>query len=667
MECRECREYSLNMLDGTLFGKTERQVREHLTACAACREYFEGETPLHIVLNQKLNAIPKRLPSAQEKRLIARLEAEMKPSPLSRFIWSRLKVLAAGLALLCGLTYAAVTIINTDIPDADTSDGGILLASPSDETWIDPQIVLKLVPAYSTNVLPSRFSFPEPQLSGEAAAASERDRLLSVTRTQTGDNEMNISRSLATVVTAAALTAAPWASTLADTEPTIWAYYPADGTTPYARITDGQWVLLASKADAEAGTLSLGGQPGSANIKVVIAGSGPLDLSRVICHDGATGVDYQISAFSIAPDLFAGDEAITDLTLPPLPDALSNRMFLGAKITSVTVSSTKLETIGSQCFQHCYSLTNVNFDTPSLKIIEGFAFTGCLNLESDFGQILPPSVTTLIGGSQFEGCLKLKGKACLPNVTTISARMFLDCQMMEELEINNPFLTSIGELAFARCSALTNVVANVPNLKNIDFWAFRYCYQMVADVGQLVPPSITSLGEAVFDSCYKVMGKVSLPKVMGIPNYAFSGTGITEAEFTCPDLIALGHCAVASCPALTNVVIGSTNAMFSVDWASFLYGGSTLSATFWGPAPGADALACIATSAGDYTANFRVSRRQPGWHEFVTTPLAQLSAELQALAPPDTFGVYEVNAYKHIWMIHSPSPYDSKPTICIIN
>lgn len=688
-----------------------------------------------------------------EKSLQRRLKPEaLKQSP--RRLSRTMLRLAAGIAILCSLGYAAITTL-----------------IDSDEVPPEPPVDLSIIPAYSVpaNTIDSSADEMEPS-TDETSIVQTADR--STDHTQTGDNEMNISQQLAAAVTAAALTAMPFAHALANSEPVIWNYYASgvDGVN-YARITDGQWVLRVSAANKTLGTLTLGEGYGITN--AYVSGQGNLDLGNVICRDASAGVDYRITSLS-AQSAFEQASNIVDFVMAPDVEVLKQRSFRDSGIRSFTVHSESLKQIDSSVFLRAGLLTNAWIDAPNLTSIGAMAFMHCSNLAVDVEHVLPPSVVTWVEERHFDSCRKLTGTIRLPNAVRIPKYAFIDCSSIEAIEIINPVLRDIADSAFQRLTSLTNAWIEAPRLTNIGAMAFMHCSNLAVNVEQVLPPSLVTLaGERHFDNCRKLTGTIRLPNVVRIPKYAFIDcsrieaielinpvlgeisdsafqrlTSLTNALIDAPNLTNMGAVAFSDCsnlavnvqqvlppsittwtgerhfgncrkltgsvvlpkatslPAnifnnctgiealemtnpgltsftqggefsgcvsLTNIILGATNAIEVIKETSFFNVSPNVKVTFWGPAP-KTTLTFSAITGGNidpnrtnnYTACFYVSRRQEGWLD-VAIPLTE---EEKAIAPPKAFGTVEgvVGSYrKRIWLIAQESPYDRKPTICIIH
>ncbi|MBQ8230233.1 MAG: leucine-rich repeat protein [Clostridia bacterium] len=164
---------------------------------------------------------------------------------------------------------------------------------------------------------------------------------------------------------------------------------------------------------------------------------------------------------------------LTTVSFPKLISTVGAYAFAGAGITSFDGSA--LADMGVCAFSGCLNLKEFTFEaTTLLTVIPDGAF----GYSSALQRIFIPSAVTSIGGEAFVGC------------TSLSSLSFGETSS----------LTSIYDGAFAECTGLRTVL--LPDgLQEIRNKAFEKCKALRY---LSIPASVTSMGENVFDCCYKL-------------------------------------------------------------------------------------------------------------------------------------------------------------------
>ena len=306
---------------------------------------------------------------------------------------------------------------------------------------------------------------------------------------------------------------------------------------------------------------------------------------------GLTSITIPNSVTSIGNDAFKGCSGLTSITIPNSVTSIGNDAFRGCSgLTSIKVESgnTKYDSrdncnaiietstnqlivggnrtvipnsvtsIGSSAFSGCNGLTSLTIPNSVTSIGDG-AFYGCSGLTS----IMIPNSVTSIGSSAFSGCSKLANITLPSSLTSINYSAFYGCSGLISVTIPNS-VTKIGSYAFSHCSGLTSVT--IPNnITSIERSAFNGCsgltsvhisdiaawcnisfgtydsnplyyahhlYMNGSEITDLViPNSVTSIGNSVFEGC---SGLISVT----IPN------SVTKIEWS-----AFSHCS-----SLTSVI-----------------------------------------------------------------------------------------------------------------
>lgn len=157
--------------------------------------------------------------------------------------------------------------------------------------------------------------------------------------------------------------------------------------------------------------------------------------------------------------------------------------------------SASIENIGDNAFENCVNLDNVNFATGNLKSIGNNVFQN-----SGLKQITIP-----------EG------------ITELGSRLFYECTKLSEVDLPST-LNSIGEDVFYHCIAL----------KAIE-----------------LPSRLQKMG-----ACFQQSGieSIKLPvKIIGVPDYCFSGCKSLVTVELSTYTNRLGHSAFSGCSSLTSI------------------------------------------------------------------------------------------------------------------
>lgn len=170
---------------------------------------------------------------------------------------------------------------------------------------------------------------------------------------------------------------------------------------------------------------------------------------------------------------FTDCSKLTKISFPKLISTVGAYAFAGSGITSFDGSA--LANMGVSAFSGCLKLKEFTFEATTLltAIPDGaFGYSPALQ------RIFIPSAVQSIGGEAFVGC------------TSLSSLSFGDASK----------LSIIYDGAFAECTGLRRVL--LPDgLQTIDSKAFEKC-KALRYIS--IPASVTTLGESVFECCYKL-------------------------------------------------------------------------------------------------------------------------------------------------------------------
>jgi len=150
-----------------------------------------------------------------------------------------------------------------------------------------------------------------------------------------------------------------------------------------------------------------------------------------------------------------------------------------------------LKTIGFSAFYDCSSLSSVSIP-PSVTMIDGSAFSGCISLESVM--FSSDSSLNYLGSMAFRDCHSLTSITIPQGVSEIKQRAFSGCTSLKSIDIPAN-VTEIGWGAFQYCENLTSIVlpTNVPSIGSSTFEGCTNLQSMVY-LGYSDP-----LGKSAFD------------------------------------------------------------------------------------------------------------------------------------------------------------------------
>ena len=358
-----------------------------------------------------------------------------------------------------------------------------------------------------------------------------------------------------------------------------WQYYKAGeegNPTTVSCITDGNWVVQVAGLDSKTGTITLGYKQFSCGL---LAGEGTMDLCGTLVT--VDGVDYDKKKFAVnAFQKYAGLVEFYCDNVTALGAGMfwtcSNLEYVEISGTATSIPDSPWDYQGT--FASCGKLTTIKLDLP-ITYVGTKAFMSDGALEMDIAEVCPPAVTK-VGNMAFFECVKLYGHLKFNNVISIGGQAFETCSALQEITLIGDQMTSTpGEIygsnrgLFKNCSAVTNITMNCPNLHDVGTGTFRGLSNLNADIAEVCPPSVSSIGAYAYNSCAKFVGKLVLTNLHSIGTMAFqSTTGITEIHIsgdiaTLPDYDGTYNQSVFS-------KCGATNVVFETPGLTYLGNGS---------------------------------------------------------------------------------------------
>ena len=133
--------------------------------------------------------------------------------------------------------------------------------------------------------------------------------------------------------------------------------------------------------------------------------------------------------------------------------SIGSSSFKGTSISNIDIPD-NVRSIGTNCFENCINLTDVNLPVTSSTFIVSIAsFKGCTNLET----IDIPAFVGEIAREAFMDCTSLRevNIASSSRLTTIGANAFSGCTSLVTFNLPNT-VRSLGEGAFSGCTSMSD-------------------------------------------------------------------------------------------------------------------------------------------------------------------------------------------------------------------
>ena len=189
---------------------------------------------------------------------------------------------------------------------------------------------------------------------------------------------------------------------------------------------------------------------------------------------------------------------ITTVTVNGDWTIIPNQAFAGCTNLSIITYPDTITQIGYEAFKDT-AITSLILG-PTVTFINEAAFEGCKQLK--VVDISETSITTLIEGT-FNGCTNLTTVFIPDTLTSIGARVFMDCASLVSINLSDvaSTLTTLETQAFAGCN---NLALGNLSLTAADVSIGRNCFQ---NCNKLISVSITSaswIGDRAFADCIKL-------------------------------------------------------------------------------------------------------------------------------------------------------------------
>ncbi len=215
-------------------------------------------------------------------------------------------------------------------------------------------------------------------------------------------------------------------------------------------------------------------------------------LESISFNAGATSLDivaYGFTKWGNTNFTFNCNRPFNYTDIPASSDDSGSKglFYKNTLLTGVTLGS-NVKTIPSQTFEDCSALSSVTLNSPTLTTIGYASFKNCQNLAS----FTMPSTLTSLGAEAFYGTAIKNAE--IPSVTSLGNGVFENCNSLASAKLSSS-LTSIPNRLFYGCSALTEIGNNLPSgLTSIGDDAF-YATGLTSIT---IPNTVTSIGKAAF-------------------------------------------------------------------------------------------------------------------------------------------------------------------------
>ncbi len=210
-------------------------------------------------------------------------------------------------------------------------------------------------------------------------------------------------------------------------------------------------------------------------------------------------IDEQIIV-AIGDSAFAGQTALTSITLPDSIVSIDDDAFSGCSALKTVNLPSGITSLGADVFKGCDNLTyNIydnckylgNSEKPYLVLmaVNDNSITNC---DINDG-------AKIVYNKAFSECSSLKTVAFGDSVKIVGKRAFNKCSALASVTFNDG-VEKIDEKAFGECSALTNLVLS-DSVSYVGNNAFQGCLELT-DIS--IPSGIVHLGDYAFKECEKL-------------------------------------------------------------------------------------------------------------------------------------------------------------------
>ena len=232
--------------------------------------------------------------------------------------------------------------------------------------------------------------------------------------------------------------------------------------------------------------------------------------------------------------------------------SIKDRAFLGRKSLKTVVLPSTLTSIGSNAFNDCPALVEINIPA-NVNYIGDFAFYLCKSLET----VTVPNGIKEIEENTFSSCEKLK-KVILPEgLEIIDKNAFDFCSSLTEINIPST-VKSIGNQSFSNCKALETIV--IPDSVNdIGEMVFKDCIKLKEVT---LSNNIPALKRGIFKHCSSIEELKIPDSVKTIENGVFEGCSSIKTITLSKNVRSIASGCLVDCVKLKEINVNSQNEKF---------------------------------------------------------------------------------------------------------
>lgn len=295
-----------------------------------------------------------------------------------------------------------------------------------------------------------------------------------------------------------------------------------------------------------------------AGTDATVAGYVSTILTHIVIPSTVTIESVVYNVTSIANAAFGNSGGFTTIiTIPSSVTSVGNDAFRNSAFKYVTILGNNLTSIGNYAFSWG-DVTTINIP-DSVLTIGNNAFE-----RSKLSSIIIPNSVTSIGSSAWNYNLALTSVSIGTGVKTIGTGAFSTNPLLRSVSIQSQLIEILNSYLFLSCPLFRDFV---------------------------IPASVTSIGQSVFDNCFALTSIIIPPSVKIIGNNAFANSGLMNVSIP-SSVTSIGTLAfqktkltdvfipsaVNSIGAgafyanyLTNITVDASNAVYSSDSYGVLF------------------------------------------------------------------------------------------------
>ena len=217
-------------------------------------------------------------------------------------------------------------------------------------------------------------------------------------------------------------------------------------------------------------------------------------------------VDFPSTLTSIGQSAFIDCGSLEELIIPEGVTTIPQDMARNTPSLKTVKLPSTIKTIKTTAFRSS-NLSGGIVIPEGCTTVEGYAFKGCSLLSS----VYVPSTITSIGEQVFAECPKLTDICC--KSPTISKQMFYDCDSITNVTLENT--VTIGEQAFCNPSSGETFIETLILPEGITSIG-NYAFTRMQVTKLVIPSTLVTLGNNIFDGCKKLETVVLLGSTLGI-------------------------------------------------------------------------------------------------------------------------------------------------------